>query len=306
MNPYSGCGFFEFFGVLFQRMVGLIPGRLAADEVQLAVLAASAVACGLIGPFLVLKRMTMFANSLSHTTLVGIVLAFLLVSAGWPSLLIGACLAGLLTAGLTATLVRAFRLQEEASVGLVFTSLFAVGVILVTLFARNSHLSTEAVLGNCDALQSSDLLFAGAAALLNLLFITFFYRRFLLAAFDEPYSRTLGLSAHVWRALIYFLTALTCVSSFRAVGVLVVLALLVGPYLTARLFCHQLHRLLFWTPLLGVASCAIAVALSRSILSTSAIALSTGGVLSAVISIMFVLAVIGKRLLRSKRAVTVA
>ncbi len=306
MNPYSGCGFFEFFGILFQRLLGLIPGHIVADEVQMAVLAAVSLACGLIGPFLVLKRMTMFANSLSHTSLVGIVLAFLLVSSGWPSLFIGACLAGLLTAGLTAALVRVFRLQEEASVGLVFTSLFAVGVILVTLFTRNSHLSTEAVLGNCDALQISDLIFAGSVACINLTFIALFYRRLLLAAFDEPYSRTLGLSANSWRGLIYFLTALTCVSSFRAVGVLVVLALLVGPYLTARLFCHQLHRLLIWTPLLGVVSCLIAVALSRAILSVGSIALSTGGILSVVVSTMFLLAILLKRLMRPKGSMNFA
>jgi len=301
MNPYSGCGFFEFFAILFQRIMGLIPGKIAADEVQLSVLAVSAIACGLIGPFLVLKRMTMFANSLSHTSLVGIVLAFLLVSSGWSALFIGACLASLLTAGLTAGIVRAFRLQEEASVGLVFTSLFAVGVILVTLFTRNAHLSTEAVLGNCDALQLSDLYFSGSVAFLNLLCIALFYRKLLLSAFDEPYSRTLGISAVGWRTLLYFLTALTCVSSFRAVGVLVVLALLVGPYLTVRLFCHQLHRLLIWTPLLGVFSCALSVALSRSILSGSSIALSTGGLLSVVVSAIFVIGVCVKRLI-SRRA----
>ncbi len=300
MNPYSGVGFFEFFATLFQRLLGLIPGKMAADEVQLAVLAASAIACGVLGPFLVLKRMTMFANSLSHTSLIGIVLAFLLVSSGLPSLFVGAMLASLLTAGLTAGLIRVFRLQEEASIGLVFTSLFAIGVILVTLFTRNSHLGTEAVMGNCDALQMTDLFFAGSVAICNLAFISLFYRRLLLAAFDEPYSRTLGLSANAWRASIYFLTALTCVSAFRAVGVLVVLVLLIGPYLTARLFCHELHRLLIWTPLLGVVACAIAVALSRAILSTGSIALSTGGILSAVVSLMFIFAVFLRRVLREK------
>ncbi len=304
MNPYSGANFFEFLAILFQRLLGLIPGKMAADEVQLSVLTASAVACGLIGPFLVLKRMTMFANSLSHTSLVGIVLAFLLVSSGWPALFLGALLASLLTAGLTTGISRAFRLQEDASVGLVFTSLFAVGVILVTLFTRNAHLSTEAVLGNADALRISDLFFAGSVAILNLVFIAFFYRRLLLSAFDEPYSRTLGLSANAWRASLYFLTALTCVSSFRAVGVLVVLALLVGPYLSARLFCHQLHRLLIWTPLLGMLACALAVALSRAILSAGGPALSTGGILSAVVSAIFALAVVVKRLSQSLRNAT--
>jgi ABC-type Mn2+/Zn2+ transport system permease subunit len=162
-------------------------------------------------------------------------------------------------------------------------------------------LSTEAVLGNCDALQLSDLFFSGSVSLCNLVFIAIFYRKLLLAAFDEPYSRTLGLSANAWRAALYFLTALTCVSSFRAVGVLVVLTLLVGPFLTVRLFCHRLNWLLLWTPLLAVFSCAIAVALSRTFLSVALIPLSTGGILSAVISLLFIFACLLKQVMLSSR-----
>src|SRR5262249_20465420 len=103
------------------------------------------------------------------------------------------------------------------------------------------------------------------------------------------------LSAGFSRAAFYFLTALTCVSSFRAVGVLVVLALLVGPFLTVRLFCHRLQWLLLWTPLLAVFSCVVSVALARALLSIDSIALSTGGILSAVISLLFIFACLLKR-----------
>jgi len=248
INPYSGVGFFEFFWVLAQRLFTL-SGPLTSDEIQLAVLSCCALACGLIGPFLVLKRMSMFANSLSHTSLLGIVLVFLLFS-GWGlgMLLVGALLSALLTAGLTAGLIRVFRLQEDASIGLVFTSLFAIGVILVSLYARDSHLSTEAVTGNCDALRLEDLRLSGTVALFNLTAISLFYRKLLISSFDEPFSRSVGLSVPFWRAMIFFTTALTCVGSFRAVGVLVVLALLTGPYLTARLFSHRLHHLLLLIP----------------------------------------------------------
>ncbi len=291
MNPYTGANFFEFFGTLIGRIFTL-SGPIASDEIQLAVLSCCALACGLIGPFLVLKRMSMFANSLSHTSLLGIAIVFLLFS-GWGlgMLLLGALLSAILTAGLTSGLIRAFRLQEDASIGLVFTSLFAIGVILVSVYARNSHLSTEAVTGNCDALRLEDLRLAGSVALFNLAVVGVFYRKLLFTAFDEPFSKSVGLSAPLWRSILFFTTALTCVGSFRAVGVLVVLALLTGPYLTARLFCNRLHLLLFWTPVIGIGSCAMGVALSRAILSGGSVALSTSGLVSTVIGLVFIAAV---------------
>ena len=306
-NPYSGAGFFEFFAILAQRLWLFMAGQaesMASDEVQLAVLACCAIACGLVGPFLVLKRMSMFANSLAHTSLSGIVIAFLIASAlpgdqgrfDLSILLLGAGLSALLTAGLTEGLGRLFRLTEDASIGLVFTSLFAVGVTLVTLFTRDVHLSIEAVLGNPDALQISDLRFSGGIALLNLAAVLALYPRLLLSSFDESFGRTLGISALFARVVLFLLTALTCIGAFRAVGVLVVLALLVGPYLTARLFCNRMGQLLIWTPLLGLFACLAGVALSRGILSNTALPLSTSGIISTIIGLLFIAAVLTKRL----------
>ena len=298
MNPYTNVNFFEFFWVLAKRIWLFATGGgtgLATDEVQLGVLACCSIACGLLGPFLVLKRLSMFANSLSHTTLLGIAGAFLFASHWWGSgmtdlstLLIGACLSAVLTAGLTEILSRVFRLAPDASIGLSFTTLFAIGVILVSVFTRDTHLSTEAVTGNCDALQLSDLRLAMSVALVNIAAVIVFYRPLMLISFDEPYLRALGFSAPLWRFCLFFLTALTVVCSFRAVGVLVVLALLMGPYLTARLFCHQLTRLVIWTPLCGVGIALISVALSRAILSSTGVALSTGGILTLTTAIVFV------------------
>jgi manganese/zinc/iron transport system permease protein len=304
MNPYSGVGFFEFFWVLAKRIV-TFSTPLATDEVQLAVLSCCALACGLIGPFLVLKKMSMFANSLSHTSLLGIAIVFLLFS-GWGlgMLLFGSLLSALLTAGLTSGLIRIFRLQEDASIGLVFTSLFAIGVILVSLYARNSHLSTEAVTGNCDALRLEDLKLSGMVAFFNLSIVTLFYRKLLSTAFDEPFSRSMGLSISFWRATLFFTTSLTCVGSFRAVGVLVVLALLTGPFLTARLFCCRLASLLIWTPLIGICACAIGVALSRAILSAGSVALSTSGLVASVVGGLYIGAVIIKKASFTLRART--
>jgi manganese/zinc/iron transport system permease protein len=307
MNPYSGANFWEFFIVLGGRIWQFISGRgtsLSADEVQLAVLACSAIACGLIGPFLVLKKMSMFVNSLSHTILLGIAGAFLFASHWWGSgmtdlstLLLGACFAAILTAGLTELLSRIFRLAPDASIGLTFTTLFAIGVIIVSVFTKDAHLSTEAVTGNCDALQLSDLKFSASIAVLNIVAVFLFYRPLMLISFDESFLRALGFSAPLWRSCLFFLTAFTVVGSFRAVGVLVVLALLMGPYLTMRLFCNRLTRLVVWTPLCGVGIVLLSVALSRGILSSFGVALSTGGILSVVTAFVF----LGATLVRASK-----
>ncbi len=295
MNPYSGVGFFEFFAVLFQRLFS--GGPMVSDEVQLAVLCASAVACGLIGPFVVLKKMSMFANALSHTTLLGVACAFLLSGVmSVPTLLMGALISALITALITELLGRVFRLSADASIGLVFSALFALGITVVTLFLRNAHLGVEAVLGHADALQMSDLTLSLSLLLFNAVFVLLFHRQLALVSFDEALARTLGFSVVLWRTTLFFVTALTCITAFRSVGVLVVLALLIGPYLTARLCFRKLGQLLFWTPVFGAAACLVAVATSRAVLSTTGVPLSTAGILAAVIGLQFTLVAIGKSL----------
>jgi manganese/zinc/iron transport system permease protein len=297
MNPYWGCGFFEFFKILFSRGFAFLSGaqlELASDEVQLGTLALVALSCGLLGPFLILKRMAMFANSLSHTILFGIVLAFLFASKLWggemfslTTLLIGSLAAAGLTAVLTLGLNRFFRLSEDASVGLVFSSLFALGILLVTLFTRDVHLGLEAIMGNVDALQNSDFQLAALLAGLNCFVLFIFYRQFKISAFDPEHASILGIPSSLFRFLLLLLSSFVSVGAFRAVGVLLVLGFLTGPYLTARLFSSNLKHLLWLSPALGILASAIGVALSRSILSVYDLPLSTAGIVISLVGIFY-------------------
>lgn len=265
---------------------------MMTDLIQMAVLSAVAISCGLVGPFLVLKRMAMFANSLSHTILLGIAIAFLLTGSplfSLPNLLIGALFAALMTAFLTEGLVRFFRLSEDASIGLVFTSLFALGITVVTLFTRDVHLGIEAVMGNAELLQLSDLRLAFSLVGLNLALILLFYKQFQLASFDRSWAKTLGIRCGFFHFLLLFLVATTCIGAFRAVGVLLVLAFLVGPFLTARLFSHRLPWLLFWTPLVGVIASIVGVLLSRFIFDFYGLPLSTAGIVATLIGLIYVI-----------------
>ncbi len=285
ISPYWGAGFFEFFQVLWLRLFQFITGRLGAndlvpDEIQILVLGFLAIAAGCIGPLLVLRRMTLLANSLSHTILPGILLAYWIVGTmELNTLLLGAAVAALVTAGLTHLFHRLFRLPEDASIGLVFTALFALGIFGVSVWFRDLHLGLETVTGNVDALQLSDLRIAGFLALLNGTILLICYYPLRAMSFERgtgwPYF------------LLLFLTAATAVGSMRAVGILLVLSLLVGPYLTVRLFCSQLHRILLWTPLLGIAAALLGVALSRALLSNWDLPLSTGGIVALLIACFY-------------------
>lgn len=298
MNPYWNADFFDFFLLFFTRLFRGDFSSFVADEVQVGVLSLVAISCGWIGPFLVLRRMTMFANALSHTILLGLSLSYLLLGGTLllSHLLMGALIAALITALFTEGLVKVFHLQEDASIGLVFTSLFALGVMLVTLFTRDLHLGIEAVMGNADALQSSDFRFASWLILLNGSVLSFFYSQFQVASFDSHFARTVGISPTLFRFLLLFLAAITCVGAFRAVGAILVLAFLVGPYLTVRLFCHRLKPLLFFSSLLGAFTSFLGVALARHMLTVYGIPLSTGGIVVSLIALFYLIALAAKRI----------
>jgi manganese/zinc/iron transport system permease protein len=291
MTPYWGADFIDFFTIFFSRLFTLDYAHYCADEVQVGVLACVAISCSLIGPFLVLKKMTMFANALSHTILLGVVSAFLILKGAilfdFSNLLLGAFIASVLTAILTEGLVKWFSLSADASVGLVFSFLFALGIVFVTLFAKDVHLGIESVMGNADALSVTDLRLSGSLALLNGAFILFFYKHFLITSFDESYAKVLKMNAGGFRFVLLFLCATTCIGAFRAVGVLLVLGFLVGPYLTARLFSHRLKPLIFYSCSIGVTASLFGVATARHILSIYDIPLSTGGIVVCYIGIFY-------------------
>jgi manganese/zinc/iron transport system permease protein len=306
MSPYWGAHFFDFFAILVARIAQFALGQdlsMAADELQIATLGLAAISCGIVGPFLVLKKMAMFANSLSHTILLGIVSAYLFAASFWgggmldvSTLLLGAAIAAFLTAFFTEGFVRLFRLQEDASIGLVFTTLFALGILLVTLYTRNIHLGVEAVTGNVDALHPSDLRLTGLIALLNVVSIAFFYRQFQISSFDKNFGQTVGISCGFFHFFLLFLAATVCMSAFRSIGVLLVLAFLVGPYLTARLFSNRLPFLLFLSPLLGLGASLIGVALARHVLTAYDLPLSTGGIVVIVIGLFYIFSLCLKKL----------
>ncbi len=310
MNPYQGTDFVGFFVIFFERLWGFLTGaiplnQLANDEVQLIVLSSIAVSSALVGTFLVLRKMSMLANSLSHTILVGIVIAFLLTTSqgdhqilqqmDFTILFIAAIVTGIGTSVLTEFLTKTARLQEDASTGIVFTTLFAIGIIIVTVATKNAHIGTEVVMGNVDALQLSDCSLALVILLGNALLTAVLFKEYVLTTFDPGLARTLGFSVAGFNYLLMIQVSATIIGAFRAVGVLMVLAFITGPTLTARLLSDRLFPVLGWSMGIGVAASVLGVALSRHILSVYDTPLTTAGLVVILLGVMFVAAALYKK-----------
>ncbi|MDQ2691845.1 MAG: metal ABC transporter permease [Chloroflexota bacterium] len=236
-------------------------------EIQL-IASMVAVACALPGVFLVLRRMAMMSDAISHTVLLGIVLAFFITkNINSPLLLIGAALMGVITVSLVELLNRTRLVHEDASIGLVFPAIFSVAVILISRFAGDVHLDTDAVLlgelafapFNRLRLFGVDIgpqaLYSSAGILLlNILFIFILYKELKLATFDPALAAALGFAPAVIHYGLMALVSLTAVGAFDAVGSVLVVAFMIAPPAGAYLLTDRLSRMLIYSALIGIFS----------------------------------------------------
>jgi manganese/zinc/iron transport system permease protein len=243
------------------------------------------LACVIPGSFLVLRRMTMFGDALSHAVLPGIVVAYLLSGSlhGWPMLL-SATLTGLLVTLLIETVQQKMRVQSDAAIGLIYTFLFAIGVILVTLFSRQTDLDQECVLYGDLALIPFETRYAGlpgavwTTLLIDLalvLIVWMGYRAFWSATFDAGFARASGFSVLFWHYVLMAMVSLATVSAFESVGAILVISLMVGPPALAALFARTLRQMLVLAALFGLLSCLLGYLLATRLDASIAGAIAT-------------------------------
>jgi len=243
---------------------------VSPDLIVILTAVLAACGCGLIGSFLVLRKNAMLGDAISHAVLPGLVLAFL-VTAGRNvvPMLIGATVMGLLTAWLTEALSGTRRVYADAALGVVFTLLFAVGVILVSLYADQVDLDQDCVLyGEIAYTPWNSLVIGGVnygprplwvlggVFLANVLFITLFYKQLKICSFDPQLARSLGINERLWHYLLMGMVALSVVAAFESVGAILVVAMLIIPGATAFLLTHRLFTMLGLSLLIG-AVCAL-------------------------------------------------
>ncbi|MEF2968499.1 metal ABC transporter permease [Paenibacillus sp. M1] len=228
-----------------------------------------AATCGILGCFLVLRKMAMVGDAISHSVLPGIAIAFLLSGTRDSFLMLaGAAALGLITVFLIQTLQHG-GLQSDASIGIVFTALFSVGVILISRNAANIDLDLDCVLfGEIAYVQWDTLIIngydmgpaavwmLGATLLLVLAVIGLFYKQFKLCAFDPALAAALGIPVALFHYLLMGLVSLSTVASFESVGAILVVGMLIIPASTAYLLTDRLSIMLLYSVLIGIASSA--------------------------------------------------
>ncbi len=231
--------------------------------------------CALLGCFLVLQKIVMVGDAISHSVLPGIVLAFLF-SSGFDSvmILLGAAVFGVLTSMLIRFFSRQLKLQEDASIGVTFTWLFAVGIILIALFTdSNADLDQECVLFGELGITFLDKVVVNGylvgtrsiwmilpVLLLVILFIATGYRQLKMISFHEDYARARGMNTSFWHYAFILLVSITSVMSFESVGAVLVVGLLTIPAASAYLLTGRLSRMLWLSVLFGTSSCILGYA----------------------------------------------
>jgi ABC-type Mn2+/Zn2+ transport system permease subunit len=292
-----------------------VPFLTSTDLWTLATAIVCCVTCSVLGCYLVLRRMSLLGDAISHAILPGLALAFLFTGSREPlPMLLGAATVGVLTALLSAGLSKWGKVPEDAAMGVVFTTLFALGVVLITFVARQVDLDPGCVLYGLIELVAFDtrqvfgiampkaFLELSVLLLVTLSLITLFYKELRIVCFDPALATSMGISAALVHYGLMTMVAATSVLSFEAVGSILVIAMLVAPGATAQLLTDKLSRMLWWSGALAALSATLGYLLAVK-LNTS-----VAGMIATVSLALFMLACllaprygVVPRLLRTKR-----
>jgi manganese/zinc/iron transport system permease protein len=272
--------------------VSLLQGWLDQPAVTIVLVGALVgIAASLLGTFLVLRRESMLSDAISHSVLLGIVLAYLLTGTlDSPLHVVGAALAGLGTVWLTDLLVRSRRVKNDAAIGLVFPALFAVAVLLINVYARDVHLDTDAVLLGEIAFAWLDVVdVAGlevarslavmlVIAIVNAAFVVLLYKELKLSTFDAALATALGMRPGLIGYALLGLVSITAVGAFDAVGAILFVAFVIVPPTAAYLLTDRLWRMLVYGCLIAIGSSlgGYAFALAYDVSIGGAMASATG------------------------------
>lgn len=278
-------------------------------ELQRAILtigiaAVCSVSCALLGCFLLLKRMSMLGDAIGHGVLPGIAIAFLMTGQITSlSTLVGAMIFGILTAALSESLASRNVIAEDSSLGVVYTSLFAVGVVLISARARHADLDLncvfmgQLVLVPRNTIEGIEILGVEIPVafptmlltlILTLAFLTVFWKELKLVAFDPDLAKSMGYSPNLVNYLLIALISGTTVSAFEAVGLILVLAVLIVPGASAHMLTDRLAPMLVWSAVFAVSASIIGYfAATRGRYS-----LDISGMIAIVLGVQFALVVL--------------
>lgn len=235
--------------------------------------------CGILSCYVVLKRWALLGDAISHAVLPGVAIAYLL---GAP-MLVGAFISGSVTAVGIGFIQRNTRIKEDSAMGLMFTAMFALGVVIISRIATSTHLM-HILFGNVLGVTMATLvttMYIGAFALGVVLLC---YKQFLVYTFDPNHASAIGMSTGMIHYGLMLLLTLTIVTSLETVGVILVVAMLIIPGATASLLTHRLPRMMAISVLVGIASTTLGLYFSFRL------DVASGGMMVLVAFVIFVIA----------------
>ncbi len=253
----------------------------------------------LLGSFLVLRGNSMLTDAISHSIVFGIILVWLLTrEIAGPVQVIGAALTGILTVVLTELLARSKLVRMDAAIGLVFPALFAAGVLLISLHARDVHIHVESVLlGEIGFVWLNTVTLGGhvipvsvvtlaIVLAVNLGFVLAFWKELKLASFDPGLAAALGFLPGALHYALLSLTSITAVASFEAVGAVLFIAFVIVPPATAYLLTRRLWLMVLIAIALALAACVAGYLLAERL------DVSIGGMMASMTGVWFALALL--------------
>lgn len=227
----------------------LAPFRYSFMQAGLVAVMLVGVPCAVLGAYVVLRRMAFIGDALAHTVLPGLVVAYLF---GW-SLSGGAIVAGVITATLVGWLSRRQEVREDTAIGIVFTGMFALGILLIST-VRSFRDFTHMLFGNILGVTPNDLWLMGVIAAVVLVMLAIFHKELELSSADPIYARVIGIPVDRLTFLLLILLAFCVVTGIQVVGVVLTSALLVTPAAAASLLTQRLERMMALGALFAVVS----------------------------------------------------
>lgn len=221
-----------------------------------------AIVCGVVGCFIILRRMAFLADAIAHSMLAGVVGGYLLTKilfgsdAPLSAMLIGAMLAGIVTVGLVGLVTKFTRLKEDTAIGIMYTGIFALGAFVISMPAVGALIQIDIyhyIVGSVLAVSDAEIWLLAVVATLVLGGTILFYRSLQLTTFDPVMAASIGIPVLAFEYLLTAFTSLVVVSGVQVVGVILVVALIITPAATAYLLTARLNRMIILAAVLGVA-----------------------------------------------------
>ena len=240
--------------------------QLASPWAMRAIITSSMVGitCGVLGAFIVLRNMSLIGDALAHAILPGIFIAFLIVGYSTIGFFIGSVVAGIATAFAITWIQQYVSTKNDAAIGIVFTSMFAIGVMGISKISqRGVHLDLQDFLfGDVLGISNMDIWLTFGVMILVVCSIILFYKYFFITTFQETIAKTMGINIKLIHYFLMFLLSFAVVSALRSVGVILVVAMLITPAATALLIAVRLKNVLIISATIGFVSANIGLILA--------------------------------------------